>query len=87
MALAASGGPVIASIIALVSKVLEIIWPSKTAEKVATDDGYSAGVSAQKSADQSQTLKDVADAKAAADSVDRANAGGVSVASDGFRRD
>lgn len=75
-------------IIALAAKLLDIFFPSKTAEKTAHDDGQNAGISIQKSADQSAVLKDVQDAKQASNSVDAAIAGGMPIdQSDGFRRD
>lgn len=76
------------SVLAIISTLVGYFFKPKTAEAQARDDGQSAGVSMQKSADQSAVLKDIQDAKQARNSVDSAIAGGVPIdQSDGFRRD
>jgi len=78
----------IAGLIALATKLLGILFPDKSAEKVARDDGVVSGGDQQKAADQGAVINDVQDAKAASDSVDRGLYRGLSVSkSDGFRRD
>lgn len=77
-----------ASILGLVSKLLEIFFPSKSSDKVAHDDGESQGIAEQKAAAAAGVIHDVQTAKDAAQSVDAGLAGSVPVTeTDGFRRD
>lgn len=76
------------TILSLAGKLLGIFFPDQSKEKVARDDGAVSGIAQQKAADQGAVLKDVQDAKSAADAVDSDAARGVPVTqSDGFRRD
>ena len=78
----------ITGFLALVNTLLGIFFPSKSAEKVARDDGATSGIAQQRATDESQVLKDVQDAKAAVNTVDAAGTGGVpNTNTDGFRRD
>jgi hypothetical protein len=75
-------------LLGLAGKLLEIFFPGQSKEKVARDDGATSGIAQQKAADQGAVIKDVQDAKTAANSVDVAAARGVPVTNtDGFRRD
>jgi hypothetical protein len=69
----------------LVSKLLGIFFPDKSAEKVARDDGQVSGIAQQKAVDQGAVIRDVQDAKTASDAV--ASSGVPVTKSDGFRRD
>lgn len=71
----------------LVTKLLGIFFPDKSAEKVARDDGIQSGVAQQQAKDEGAVIQDVQTAKSASAGVDSAVAGGVSIRDDdGFRR-
>lgn len=77
-----------AAALSLVLKLVGIFFPSQSKEKIARDDGATSGIAQQKAADEGAVIKDVQDAKTAADGVDTAAARGVPVTdTDGFRRD
>lgn len=76
------------TLLALILKGVNLIWPDKSPEKVDADDGVISGIAQQKAVDQEAVIQDVQDAKAASDSVDNSLYSGLSVTkSDGFRRD